>query len=657
MKLMSKCRVALLVATALGMSACNDGKDGNDGLPGEPGAPWVPPVVTTSAVAKVMEWQYAEGVVNVEFSVENQDGVPVEDLDKVQLMSTIKNEAGLLADTVDVTWVAGDDNAPGTLTHAGEGIYNLSMPHEAATSESIGTGYIRPGNGENGMPRTKRVMFTKNDSYAQVSTTDDAKCVACHGEFEDATGNATWGWHQHHHAIDNDQEVVVVEACLVCHTQTEQKDGGWAENTMAMLGHGKLADGEGGYLASGHEALAKRMSSEDPSESAYSMDKYRCSTCHIDDVVFTASLNGCATCHADLQDKDLTVNHSNFTDLDCASCHNSFQHEHENGANRDEALNRYNFEVISVVRSEDKATIEVTAKATDSEGKVVDILAIEKTDAEPKGWATVMKNGEAMLPGRDAGHVARSKSTRAGDDNTTVYIIEHALPYEEGEELFGGVDGSVYYTHRWGYSANAPISVSNIKDVRRTSSDGLKCLSCHTEGLDGHGSKRGGFDLGGDSCVQCHSAYNWEPAREGEDYAMAWGPLVHNMHFGAYKQDRGLNDMPTTDRNMPVDCQACHTGMIDLEDVAPAVVLNGMDESSVYGITAISANCATCHTGDAAKNHMIQQGGDFDVVITPEADHTHTGESGDFAVFDPAPITESCSVCHSPARLAEAHNY
>ncbi|MFS1439265.1 multiheme c-type cytochrome [Shewanella sp. 10N.286.48.A6] len=652
MKLMSKCRVALLVATALGMSACNDGKDGNDGLPGEPGAPWVPPVVTTSAVAKVMEWQYAEGVVNVEFSVENQDGVPVEDLDKVQLMSTIKNEAGLLADTVDVTWVAGDDNAPGTLTHAGEGIYNLSMPHEAATSESIGTGYIRPGNGENGMPRTKRVMFTKNDSYAQVSTTDDAKCVACHGEFEDATGNATWGWHQHHHAIDNDQEVIIVEACLVCHTQTEQKDGGWAENTMAMLGHGYKYDDDGVIQASGHASLSK----------SYSMDKYRCSTCHVDDVVFTASLNGCATCHADLQDadKDLTVNHSNFTDLDCATCHNSFQHEHENGANRDEALNRYNFEIISVVRSEDKATIEVTTKATDSEGKVVDINAL--TDASPNGWATVMRNGEAMLPGRDEGHVARAKTAPiAGENGEVTYIITHALPYAEGEVLVGGVDGRISYTHRWGYPANAPISVSNIKDVRRTSSDGMKCLTCHTEGLDGHGSARGGFDLGGDACTQCHSAYNWAPGKTQDDgtigdYAMAWGPFVHNMHFGAYKQDRGLNDMPTTDRNMPVDCQACHTGMIDLEDVAPAVVLNGMDESSVYGITAISANCATCHTGDAAKNHMIQQGGDFNVAITPEAD-MHTGESGDFAVFDPAPITESCSVCHSPARLAEAHNY
>lgn len=648
MKRASQYRLAFLVAAAMGMTACGgeDGKDGLPGEPGEPGAPWVPPVVTTSAIAKVITWQYTDGVVNVEFSLVNQDEIPVEDLDKVQLMSTIKNEAGLLADTVDVTWIADDENAPGTLTHLGEGIYNLSMPHENATPESIGTGYIRPGNGANGMPRTKRVMFTKNDHYAQVSTTDDAKCVACHGEFEDATGNATWGWHQHHHALDNDQEVVIVEACLVCHTQTEKEDGGWANNTMAMLGHGlKYIDGV--KQASGHAALG----------SNYSMDKYRCSTCHIDDVVFTASLNGCATCHDDLQDpdKDLAVNHSNFNDLDCASCHNSFQHDHENGTNRDEALNRYKFEVVTVARSEDKATIEVTAKATDSEGKVVDILAIEATDAQPSGWATVMKNGEAMLPGRDAGHVARSISTRAGDDNTTVYIIEHALPYEEGEVLFGGVDGSVHYTHRWGYPAKAPISVSNVKDVRRTSSDGLKCLSCHTEGLDGHGSKRGGFDLGGDSCVQCHSAYNWEHAKQGEDYPMAWGPFVHNMHFGAYKEGRDLSDMPTTDRNMPVDCQACHTGLIDLDDVAPAVVLNGMDEAGVYGITAITANCSTCHTGDSAKNHMIQQGGEFNVPVVPVG--SHTGEGADYAIFDPAPITESCSVCHTPARLAESHKF
>ncbi|WP_226563792.1 multiheme c-type cytochrome [Shewanella chilikensis] len=646
MRKIKKYQMVMIIAAALGVSACGsdgkDGKPGDPGTPGIPGTPGEPPVVTTSAVAKVLDWHFGDGLVNVEFTVENQDGVPVEDLDKVELLSTVTNAQGFLADTVTMTYFAGESNSKGTLTHQGDGVYTLSMPREGVTSESVGIGYIRPGNGNNGMPRTKRVMLTQTDQYAQVSTTEDAKCVACHGEFTAATGNSTWGWHQHHHALNNDQEVVIVEACLSCHTQTEKKDGGYALNTLAMIGHGKMSDGEGGKVSKGHAALWGN----------YSMDMKRCSTCHADDVQFTASINGCVTCHTGLFDADRVgnVDHTGFTDASCQTCHgpDGYMYAHKNGAARDEALNRYHFELISVQRSADKSQIEVTVKATDADGKSVDIAAI--SDATPRGWATIVKHGEAVLPGRDEGHVARSTGGVTNEDGSYTYTIEHAAPYQDGEVLLGGVDGRISYA-----DGNAPITVSNIKDVRRTSSDGMKCLNCHTEGLQGHGGQRGGFDLGGDACTQCHSAYNWAPGKQGEDYPMAWGPLVHNMHFGDYKVKRGVNDMPTTDKNKKVECVACHTGEINLDKVAPAVVLNGLDENSVYGITAISANCVACHSTPAAKAHMSTQGGDFNVAITPSG--VHQGEKVEFKVFDPAPIVESCSVCHTPARMAEAHQY
>ncbi|MCE9678953.1 hypothetical protein LZP69_07100 [Shewanella sp. AS1] len=644
MKNITKYKVALCVAAAMGLSACgSDGKDGNDGADGAPGAPGASaPIVTTSGVAKVLDWQYGEGEISVEFSVENQDGIAIEDLDRVQLFSTLTNEFGMLADTVDVTYFEGDENSVGTLTHTGEGIYQLTMPHAAVTPESMGVGYIRPGNGNNGMPRTMRVMLTKTDHYAQVTTTEDAKCVSCHGEFSAATANSAWGWHQHHYALDNDQQAVIVESCITCHTQTEKQNGGWANNTMAMIGHGTMSDGQGGRVSKGHASLWTN----------YSMDMKRCSTCHQDDVVFTPSINGCTTCHSDLLDasSSAAIPHAGFTDGSCSNCHGegTFAYQHQDGAERDEALNRYKFELVSVARSADKATIEVTAKATDADGKAVDIASI--SDATPRGWATVVKHGEAVLPGRDAGHVARSISGKTNADGSYTYVIEHAMAYSADEVLLGGVDGRIAYA-----AGNAPISVSNVKDVRRTSSDGMKCLTCHTEGLQGHGGQRGGFDLGGDACVQCHSAYNWEVAKNGEDYPMAWGPFVHNIHFGDYNQTRGLSKMPTTDKNKKVECVACHTGDIELDNVAPAVVLTGVDENNVYGITPIAANCVTCHTTDSAKMHMANLGGDFNIPVTPAA--VHQGESGQYNLFDPAPVTEACGVCHSPAQMAEAHQY
>ncbi len=598
--------------------------------------------VTTSATAKVLDWHYGTGQVQVEFSVVNQDGIPIEDLDRVQLVTTLTNQHGNLAETFDLTYFAGEEKSVGSLNHQGGGIYQLTMPVDSATPESTGIGYIRPGNGKNGMPRTPRIMLTKTDQFAQVSTTEDAKCVACHGEFDSASGSSAWGWHQHHYALDNEQQVVIIESCLTCHTETEKKDGGWANNTLAMIGHGMMSDGEGGKAPRGHANLS----------SNYSMDLARCSSCHKDNVEFKPTINGCVSCHTDLFDSNRAgkKDHIGLTNSDCTSCHASgeLDDQHLNGSVRDEALNRYHFEMISVQRSEDKATIEVTVKATNASGDTVDISAIK--DASPRGWATIIKHGEALLPGRDEGHVARSIGGNNNADGSHTYIIQHAPAYTEGEVLAGGVDGRINYAN-----GSAPISVSNIKEVRRASSDGMKCLNCHTEGLQGHSGQRGGFDLGGDACTQCHSAYNWSQDKEGKDTVLAWGPFVHNIHFGEYQEQRVLSKLPTTDKNMPAQCVACHTGDIDLKNVAPAIVLNGANADSVYGITPIAANCSTCHTGDEAKKHMISKGANFSVEVN--ASGVHTGEKGEFTVFDPAPFTERCAKCHEPIDMAEAHKY
>ncbi len=633
---------ALAAACLLGLTAC-DGKDGKDGEDGAPGAPWTPPVVTTATTGKVLDWHFGDGFIQVQVEVLNQDGVAVENLGQIEVVATVLDENGQLSETIRETHKATDATPIGELSNDGDGVYTITMPFDAATPESRGNGYVRPGNLN--VPRSLRVMLPQEQGFA---STEDAKCVACHGEFTAASGSATWGWHQHHYAVDNEQEVVIVEACMTCHTQTEAKDGGFEMNTMAMIGHGKMSDGEGGKESRGHSALW----------SNYSMDMKRCSTCHADDVQFTASLNGCTTCHSDLTDPNREGhNHSSYDNSACASCHgdDGFLHyEHQDGAARDEALNRYQVELLSIARSADNSAVEVTVSATNADGETVDLANLIPVDGETSadalsGWASIVRHGEVFLPGRDAGHVARSQGIRDNGDGSYTYLITHLPAFEEGELLVGGLDGRIYY----GGGQRAPITVSNIHEVRRTGADGAKCLSCHTEGLDGHGSQRGG-ELGGDACTQCHSAYNWESSKAGLDRVQAFGPFMHSIHTGNYYADKGVT-MPTTDRNKKVECVACHSGELDLNQVAPAVVLSGTSEQSVYGITPISATCASCHSSEPAKAHMESQGGDFDVAITPAG--VHNGESGEFAIFDPAPITESCAVCHKPANLAEAHRY
>ncbi|GLP96529.1 hypothetical protein [Paraferrimonas sedimenticola] len=330
MSLKRKTVLATMLSAVFALGACSDGKDGAQGPQGPQGpeAP-KPPLVISSAQAQVLEWSYGDGTVNVTFALQNQDGENIETLDRVQLMSTVTDENGMLANTIDVTYQVGSDTSVGTLEHTGDGVYSLVMPQEGVSADSTGIGYVRPGwkSANDGIPRTKRIMFNESDNLAKVQTTDDAKCVACHGEFDAASGNSTWGWHQHHHGLDNDQNVVVVEACSVCHTDVQKENGGWANNTLAMFGHGKKFDADNGMAYSGHSALW----------SNYSMDMKRCSTCHMDDVVFTATINGCATCHTSLQDPDngLAVDHSGFTDANCTACHNAdggFYYDHSNSS-------------------------------------------------------------------------------------------------------------------------------------------------------------------------------------------------------------------------------------------------------------------------------------------------------------------------------------
>ena len=95
------------------------------------------------------------------------------------------------------------------------------------------------------------------------------------------------------------------------------------------------------------------------------------------------------------------------------------------------------------------------------------------------------------------------------------------------------------------------------------------------------------------------------------------------------------------------NCEGCH-----LEGtyypVDPAAVLatsidSGDDRSSLLDDVALSPNtsvCSSCHMSDLARNHMVQNGGDFD------ADKDETG-----ALISTG--AETCQLCHGPGASAD----
>jgi cytochrome c553 len=57
-------------------------------------------------------------------------------------------------------------------------------------------------------------------------------------------------------------------------------------------------------------------------------------------------------------------------------------------------------------------------------------------------------------------------------------------------------------------------------------------------------------------------------------------------------------------------------------------------------ISPNAAVCSACHASDLAKQHMIQNGGDF--VATKAADSTLISSG-----------VETCALCHGPGRIGD----
>ncbi|MCG8370978.1 MAG: hypothetical protein MJA32_10755, partial [Proteobacteria bacterium] len=69
----------------------------------------------------------------------------------------------------------------------------------------------------------------------------------------------------------------------------------------------------------------------------------------------------------------------------------------------------------------------------------------------------------------------------------------------------------------------------------------------------------------------------------------------------------------------------------------------GADRSTLLDDVAISPNtavCSSCHTDDLARNHMIQNGGDFTAGKDDTGAMISTG-------------SETCRLCHGPGASAD----
>jgi len=193
---------------------------------------------------------------------------------------------------------------------------------------------------------------------------------------------------------------------------------------------------------------------------------------------------------------------------------------------------------------------------------------------------------------------------------------------------------------------------------RRVINDIAKCNDCHKT-LALHGDNRvGNTQL----CATCHNPNATDIQRRVagsecdielglDDVSIDLKRMVHRIHAGNVGVCGYRNSAHDyTDVVYPGklnNCEGCHLPgtyyPVDPTSVMGSTVDVGLDRSILSDDTVISPNsavCSGCHTSDLARNHMIQNGGDFN------ASKTETGaliSSGN----------ETCQLCHGPGATAD----
>ena len=212
-------------------------------------------------------------------------------------------------------------------------------------------------------------------------------------------------------------------------------------------------------------------------------------------------------------------------------------------------------------------------------------------------------------------------------------------------------------------SAVAPAEVVSI----------TKCDACHHD-LTEHGQNRTN-DIA--LCEGCHNANATDAGQHvatsglcaplgtsgaNPEQSIDFLVLIHEIHASAATDASGnlrypngltvcsYGARPTTFQvafpgNLE-DCNACHVNssyypVNDAQVEGPTIVSG--NRTTLTDDVAISPNaaiCSSCHTSQTAREHMIQNGADFNATKTA---------SGALV----SPSTETCALCHGPGAVAD----
>ncbi|WP_220769793.1 hypothetical protein [Shewanella sp. MBTL60-007] len=652
---LNKRYLVLVIAAAMSLSACDDGKDGKDGNDGE----YIPPTVGTSVETKIelINHTIEDGKISFEFQAVNEDGVIIDGLQKAEAKFAIQTEKGIGLSrsgegtlggygTFDATKDSNPEGASLGINEAGN--YSFVMPMEHVKAGDVGIVWLRVGGAVvNDTVSIARSMPLIVDKPEVMHTTTTETCYSCHVDY--ATSDFP---HPSYTAIDLEGKVDFVAGCMVCHgniSRTEE-NGGYAKNTLQKIGH------------INHQVFDRDF------------QVTNCYTCHAEPVMNTSIAgNGCVDCHASgvaLNDQIAAF----ADDVDVRAIHatkSGIEERQQTRASHTTTLSAPYWDKDVTWTDKPTGAICTDLKLFKVEGETQTQLNIANLYGETLSYAGAYIHGydskHNTLVGRANAYGAHQYVER--EDGTRSVCYPDLVPGFENSNLaassrltfaLGDLENAGYTgVTLTSYSDVAETDYYEIADPqttpptftdagnyeRRLAVTNDSCTSCHNSESNYH--KNGSYQEGGIDCVACH---NNGQDRKSKMSAPGFGPMVHSMHWG---RGNTVNDMEgaanSADKLNAENCVACHADGIDLYGVPNqyirAQAYHAGDTTKMS--SPVLANCYACHDNDQALNHMLQNGGELSA-------EKGAGDDGEWYT---KPTSESCATCHATGKTFAIEKY
>ncbi|MCL1091006.1 OmcA/MtrC family decaheme c-type cytochrome [Shewanella profunda] len=633
-----KSKIALLLAASavsMALVGCG-GSDGNDGTPGEPGGEPAGAIQTLNFTFE--KSVITNGVPSVEFTVTNEDDLPVIGLQKMRFAAAQLLPQGATGAGNASQWqYFGDETCdvaatcPGTFVDKKNGHYSYTFNMNLTANASITyndqlaqrvliRAYNTPLPDGTLIPNSNAYVDFAADTGAQptysrkIVTTES--CNTCHQDLANV---------KHGGAYSD------VNYCATCHTSDKVKQG----NEFNALVHAKHKDLTLGSLESCQSCHAENDAAPDWGNWSRIPTAASCGSCH-STVDFAAG-----------QGHSQQLDNSN-----CIACHNSTWtaelHTVKN-IEKKAVIAQLGMTATLVGQTDDTAVL--TVSILDKDGKAIDAATVQDKIKRLETVTNVGPNFPIMgynpSPGSGKAKIAKDL-VKEGVLQEGVTLVDGKLVFTTPALPFGAGDTDTAFTIIGLEMCSSGSSLTSCTADSATTS--MKAELAFGTKSGNAPSMRHINSVKFDTCVGCHSD-TFE---------------IHKGHHAGFVMTEQLGRELNGKMTVGVDaCVACHTPDGTYASGANKGALE-MKLHVVHGEQGVIKECTQCHNdfnldSFKVKGALATTAGKYTTPITATCTSCHTPESighglenmgaivnGDYVQANQAAQSETCFYCHKP---------